>query len=232
MAAALGVFSLAAGAQQKVFVYTSMKESMVGDLKAAFAKKHPDIKLDYQSAGAGKLMAKIAAERQSGKILADVLWTSEVPDFYQLKAQSMLLPYMPADVKILLNPLPDYDGSFTAVRFGTLYFMASRADPAACAAAYKKRMAAAASLGASASAVTATPPAVEWRQDKLLEAMHALPKLHDALMGDDSDTKFVFSPKCITFEAGNDVRGTIARVRAGEEGVRFGSGVADAAAPS
>ena len=120
LTALLGALSAGAGAQQKVFVYTSMKESMVGDLKTAFAKKHPEIKLDYQSAGAGKLMAKIAAERQSGKVLADVLWTSEVPDFYQLKAQSMLLPYMPADAKILLNPLPDYDGSFTAVRLGTL----------------------------------------------------------------------------------------------------------------
>ena len=120
MAAAMGLFSPGAYAQQKVFVYTSMKESMVGDLKTAFAKKHPDIKLDYQSAGAGKLMAKIAAERQSGKILADVLWTSEVPDFYQMKAQNLLLPYIPSDTKALLNPLPDYDGSFTAVRLGTL----------------------------------------------------------------------------------------------------------------
>jgi iron(III) transport system substrate-binding protein len=119
-AAALAVAAASAGAQQKVFVYTSMKESMVGDLKTAFAKKHPDIKLDYQSAGAGKLMAKIAAERQSGKILADVLWTSEVPDFYQLKSQNMLMAYIPADSKALLNPLPDYDGSFTAVRLGTL----------------------------------------------------------------------------------------------------------------
>ena len=118
--ALLGIVAAGASAQQKVFVYTSMKESMVGDLKTAFAKKYPDIKLDYQSAGAGKLMAKIAAERQSGKILADVLWTSEVPDFYQLKAQNMLLPYIPADSKLLLNPLPDYDGSFTAVRLGTL----------------------------------------------------------------------------------------------------------------
>jgi iron(III) transport system substrate-binding protein len=65
-------------------------------------------------------MAKIAAERESGKIMADVLWTSEVPDFYQLKAQGMLLPYIPQDIKALLNPLPDYDGSFTAVRLGTL----------------------------------------------------------------------------------------------------------------
>lgn len=107
-------------AQQKLYVYTSMKESMISEIKTAFAKKHPDIKLDYQSAGAGKLMAKIAAERESGKILADVLWTSEIPDFYQLKSQGLLLPFIPTESKALLNPLPDYDGSFTAVRLGTL----------------------------------------------------------------------------------------------------------------
>ncbi len=116
----LGAFSVGVSAQQKLFVYTSMKESMIGDLKTAFLKKHPEIKLDFQSAGAGKLMAKIAAERESGKILADVLWTSEVPDFYQLKAQGMLLPFIPSELKAILNPLPDYDGSFTAVRLGTL----------------------------------------------------------------------------------------------------------------
>lgn len=49
-----------------------------------------------------------------------MLWTSEVPDFYQLKAQGMLLPYIPTEVKAILNPLPEYDGSSTAVRLGTL----------------------------------------------------------------------------------------------------------------
>ncbi len=120
LSAMLGVISISASAQQKLFVYTSMKESMVGELKTAFVKKHPDIKIDFQSAGAGKLMAKIAAERESGKIMADVLWTSEVPDFYQLKANGLLLPFIPTETKALLNPLPDYDGSFTAVRLGTL----------------------------------------------------------------------------------------------------------------
>ena len=120
LTALVGLVSGAASAEQKLFVYTSMKESMIGDLKTAFVKKHPDVKVDFQSAGAGKLMAKIAAERESGKIMADVLWTSEVPDFYQLKAQGILLPYIPQDIKAILNPLPDYDGSFTAVRLGTL----------------------------------------------------------------------------------------------------------------
>lgn len=117
---AFGFQALPAQAQEKLYVYTSMKESLIGQLKTAFAAKHPEVKLDYQSAGAGKLMAKIAAERESGKVLADILWTSEVPDFYQLKEQGVLQSYVPKEIKALVNPLPDYDGSFTAVRLGTL----------------------------------------------------------------------------------------------------------------
>ena len=119
-AVALGVMSMGASAQEKLYVYTSMKDSITNELKKGFAKKHPEVKLDFQVAGAGKLMAKLAAERESGKILADILWTSEVPDFYQLKSRGQLLPYMPAEIKSLIQPLADYDGSFTAVRLGTL----------------------------------------------------------------------------------------------------------------
>lgn len=114
------LLGFAAQAEEKLYIYTSMKESLIGELKKAFAVRHPEVRMDYQSAGAGKLMAKIAAERESGKLLADILWTSEVPDFYQLKAQGALLPYVPKEIKLLENPLPDYDGSFTAVRLGTL----------------------------------------------------------------------------------------------------------------
>jgi iron(III) transport system substrate-binding protein len=111
---------VAGQAQQKLYVCTSMKESLIGELRNAFAKRHPGIAMDYQSAGAGKLMAKIAAERESGKILADVLWTSEVPDFYQLKAEGLLERHVPAELAACRNPLPGYDGSFTAARLGTL----------------------------------------------------------------------------------------------------------------
>ncbi len=117
---AVGVQTLPAQAQEKLYVYTSMKESLIGQLKTAFVAKHPEVKMDYQSAGAGKLMAKIAAERESGSLLADILWTSEVPDFYQLKDQGVLETYVPKEIGALVNPLPDYDGAFTAVRLGTL----------------------------------------------------------------------------------------------------------------
>jgi iron(III) transport system substrate-binding protein len=107
-------------AAEKIIVYTSMKESLIGRLRDAFVKSNPGIEMDYQSAGAGKLMAKIAAERESGKILADVIWTSEVPDFYKMRQDGILEKYVPAAAKEAFNPFSDYDGSFTAARLGTL----------------------------------------------------------------------------------------------------------------
>lgn len=115
----LGLASQASAAE-KMILYTSMKESLIGALYDAFKVKHPDVTIDYQSAGAGKLMAKMAAERQAGKVLADVLWTSEVPDFFNLKQEGMLEKYISPMVKEIINPFEDYDGSFTAARLGTL----------------------------------------------------------------------------------------------------------------
>lgn len=109
-----------AGASKKLIIYTSMKESLIGGIVDGFKKKNPGIEVDYQSAGAGKLMAKIAAERQSGKILADIIWTSEVPDFYNMKKEGILEQYKPSVFDELLNPFSDYDGHFTAARLGTL----------------------------------------------------------------------------------------------------------------
>ncbi|MBR2214372.1 MAG: ABC transporter substrate-binding protein [Selenomonadaceae bacterium] len=107
-------------ADKRLTIYTSMKESLIGGIVAGFQQKYPNIAVDYQSAGAGKLMEKIAAERQSGRILADVIWTSEVPDFYQMKEEGLLEPFRPSNFDELVNPFEDYDGSFTAARLGTL----------------------------------------------------------------------------------------------------------------
>ncbi|MBR5914570.1 MAG: ABC transporter substrate-binding protein [Selenomonadaceae bacterium] len=104
----------------RLVIYTSMKESLIGGIIEGFKKKYPDIEIDYQSAGAGKIMAKLEAEKQSGNIMADIIWTSEVPDFYQMRDAGMLEKYQPTVFNEILNPFDDYDGSFTAARLGTL----------------------------------------------------------------------------------------------------------------
>ena len=114
-----GTISVAC-AGEKLMVYTSMKESLIGALRDAFAKKHPDIAFDYYSAGAGKLMAKIATERQSGKMAVDVLWHSEVPDFYKLKQEGILEKYVSPEAKNVKSPVTDPDGTFTPARLATL----------------------------------------------------------------------------------------------------------------
>jgi iron(III) transport system substrate-binding protein len=110
----------AAFAGEKLMVYTSMKESLIGELRDAFVKKYPDIAFDYYSAGAGKLMAKVAAERQSGKLTVDVLWHSEVPDFYKLKSEGMWEKYISPEAKAVQSTVKDPEGFFTPARLGTL----------------------------------------------------------------------------------------------------------------
>jgi iron(III) transport system substrate-binding protein len=116
---ASGAFQSAAAAEN-LMVYTSMKESLIGKIRDAFVKKNPGIAFDYYSAGAGKLMAKVAAERQSGKMTVDVLWHSEVPDFYKLKQEGMLEKYVSPEARNVKSPIKDPDGFFTPARLGTL----------------------------------------------------------------------------------------------------------------
>ncbi len=118
--AAMLSISSAAMAAEKLTVYTSMKDSLIGALKDEFLKQNPGIEFDAYVAGAGKLMAKIAAERQSGKMIADILWHSEVPDFYQLKKEGVLEPYKSPNMQYVESPVIDPDGYFTPARNGTL----------------------------------------------------------------------------------------------------------------
>ena len=107
-------------AQEKVMVYTSIKESLMGDLREGFKKKHPNVEFDYYSAGAGKVMAKLAAERQAGKLTVDVLWHSEVPDFLKLKAEGMLEKYQSPECKNIKSTYLDPEFYWTPARLGTL----------------------------------------------------------------------------------------------------------------
>ncbi len=118
--AVLLTLGTAAQAGEKLMVYTSMKESLIGKLRDAFMKKYPEVAFDYYSAGAGKLMAKVAAERQSGKLTVDVLWHSEVPDFYQLKQEGVWEKYVSPEAASVQSTVKDPDGFFTPARLGTL----------------------------------------------------------------------------------------------------------------
>lgn len=106
--------------KQQLMVYTSMKEVVIGKIRDEFTAKYPDIEFDYYSAGAGKLMAKIAAERESKQLAVDVLWTSEIPDFYSLKEEGVLETYASPELPNVVSPVEDPDNTFSPARLGTL----------------------------------------------------------------------------------------------------------------
>ena len=101
-------------------IYTSMKDSLITSLVDDFKEKHPDITVDVRIDGAGNLMAQIESERQSGQIIADLIWTSEIPDFYYMKNEGLLLQYTPVGAENVLNPLEGTDGYFFPARLGTM----------------------------------------------------------------------------------------------------------------
>ena len=103
-----------------LMIYTSMKENLISQIVDKFTEIHPEVSVDYYSAGAGKLMAKIATERQAGSVACDVLWTSEVPDFIGLRDEGVLLPYKSPEREYVVSTIDDPDGYFTAARLGTL----------------------------------------------------------------------------------------------------------------
>ena len=106
----------------QVTLYTSMKESKIGDIVRAFNAEFPNVRVEHYSAGAGRLMARIAAEREAGQIQADMLWTSEVPDFYAMAADGILHRFIPtarANGEIL-SPLVVESEYFTPARLAAL----------------------------------------------------------------------------------------------------------------
>src|SRR5699024_5601221 len=64
-----------------ITVYTSEPEEKVDEINAAFMEANPDIKVEVYRAGTGDLNARIAAEKASGSIEADVLWAADAPTF-------------------------------------------------------------------------------------------------------------------------------------------------------
>jgi len=101
-------------------LYTSMRDSMIVALVDGFMDKHPGIVVETRIAGAGTLMREIEAQRGSDGIIADVIWTSEVPDFYYMRDEGLLLQYRPSGADDVLNPLDDTDDHFIPARLGTM----------------------------------------------------------------------------------------------------------------
>lgn len=70
-----------AGENVTLTVYTSEPEEKVDEINAAFMEENPDIEVEVFRAGTGDLNARIATEKETGQIEADILWAADAPTF-------------------------------------------------------------------------------------------------------------------------------------------------------
>lgn len=82
-------------AAERIVLYTSIHEPLLTPLHNAFAKAHPDIRLDYLIAGSGSVCSRVFQERAGGKIVPDIVWITDSSRFSQLEAEGVFMPYTP-----------------------------------------------------------------------------------------------------------------------------------------
>ncbi|MBU4510597.1 ABC transporter substrate-binding protein [bacterium] len=106
--------------KMQVMLYSSMKDTQLSALKEAFMSKYPNVQMDYYTAGTGKVMTKIAAEKQAGKICTDIIWVGEPTNYITFKEEGDLLAYESPEAATIPSALKDKDNYYCAARIITL----------------------------------------------------------------------------------------------------------------
>jgi iron(III) transport system substrate-binding protein len=90
LAAVLLAAACSGSGRTSVVVYTSVTQATVDAVTDAFAAAHPDIEVEVFRAPTGEINARIAAERASGGIEADVLWMTDPLSMFAYDGEGLL----------------------------------------------------------------------------------------------------------------------------------------------
>jgi iron(III) transport system substrate-binding protein len=107
---AMGLFAGPAAAQ-KLVLYTASNDEIEKVIIAAFAKAHPQIKVEAINLSTGPVVQRAIAEKANPQ--ADVVWMINDVAMNQLKAAGVFEPYEPKGAKVP-DHFRDSDGFWTA----------------------------------------------------------------------------------------------------------------------
>lgn len=105
-----------AAQDKKLVVYTSEPQKKIDEIVASFEKAHGGIKVEVFRAATGELKTRIAAERQAGKITADVLLAADVPTFETYAADGVLSKLNVQNSSALDKKFVDPEGYWVGTR--------------------------------------------------------------------------------------------------------------------
>jgi iron(III) transport system substrate-binding protein len=107
------------GPTGKIVIYTSMYEDIIEALDKALDKQFPNCDISFFYGGTGALQAKIAAERDAGKLGCDMLMVAEPAYSLELLENGMLHPYKSSQAANLAFDY-DKDGYWYPVRISNM----------------------------------------------------------------------------------------------------------------
>jgi len=94
--------------------YTSIPKDMALELIKMFNEKYPNVKVNLFRSGTAKVMARLMAEVESGRVVADVVWVADPASIILLKQKGLLMKYVPPEASLI--PYKDPDGYWVAGR--------------------------------------------------------------------------------------------------------------------
>jgi iron(III) transport system substrate-binding protein len=104
-----------AAQEGQVNVYTSLSSLIVTPMKAAWAKRYPDVKLNLYRASSEDVTARVLAERNAGTSGADVVETNGTNMLIFQHMKNVLVPYKQSPLRAKIPAAYRFD-TFTADR--------------------------------------------------------------------------------------------------------------------
>ncbi len=104
-----------AKAEGTVVYYTSNRTTVAEKHAKGFEKKY-GIRVQIFRSGSEKVIAKLEAEAQAGRVQADILNVSDPGYFFALQARGALLPYLSKNAATIPDAFKDKDGHWAAAR--------------------------------------------------------------------------------------------------------------------
>ncbi len=104
-------------AKQELWIYTSVYKEVYPLFEPGLARAFPEIEFRWYQSGSEKIAAKLLAERQGGGSRCDLLMTSDLFFYQELKKLDLLLPLSGPVFEAIPERYRDPDAAFAIQRF-------------------------------------------------------------------------------------------------------------------
>lgn len=109
-----------------ITVYTSQPEADIQSLIEDYNEKNPDVTVEVFRSGTEEVISKINAEKEAGKVQADVVLVSDSATFETLKAEDLLMSYESPELKGINTEYIDKDHKYTGTKLITTGIMVNK----------------------------------------------------------------------------------------------------------